>query len=113
VGREMGSEQRKFRSEQWSGPLNPKYDGGNYSVKKRVFERDNYVCQRCGLNDRRVLVMDHIKNKAIYPELRYDMDNCITLCANCHMIKTKEDKELKQWRSTMLKKPTLSVPDVV
>ena len=39
--------------------------------------------------------MDHIRNKSLHKEDIYEIENGITLCANCHLIKTKEDKELK------------------
>lgn len=52
-------------------------------VHSRVLYRDNYTCQMCdqyGGN----LQVDHIKSWAKYPELRFDADNCRTLCMACH-----------------------------
>jgi len=52
--------------------------------RKAVFERDNYICQKCGKRGNGELNADHIKSWALYPELRYTLSNGRTLCANCH-----------------------------
>lgn len=52
-------------------------------MQKDVFERDNYTCQLCG--DRgKDLQVDHIQSWAEYVELRFNINNCRTLCAKCH-----------------------------
>lgn len=48
-----------------------------------VFMRDDYTCQSC--EKRGVeLQADHIKPWALFPELRYAIDNGRTLCVPCH-----------------------------
>ena len=61
------------------------------SLKRQAMERDFYTCQYCHISDRDVLTVDHKLSKSIYPELKHDIDNLITLCANCHLKKTKKD----------------------
>ena len=62
--------------------------------RKTVFERDKYACQKC-LKRGGKLHADHIKPWALYPNLRYDLNNGQTLCKTpCHSIKTIEDKKL-------------------
>ena len=48
-----------------------------------VFMRDDYICTSCG-DEGVYLEADHIKPWALYPELRYAIDNGRTLCKPCH-----------------------------
>jgi 5-methylcytosine-specific restriction endonuclease McrA len=51
--------------------------------RKAVKERDNYTCQICGATDK-MTVAHHKQPFALFPELRYETSNGITLCYNCH-----------------------------
>ena len=59
-----------------------------FDWRKNVFERDNYTCQCCGQHGGK-LNAHHIKNFSDNEQLRYDVDNGITLCFNCHSLKSK------------------------
>jgi len=50
----------------------------------KVFGRDNYVCTNC--NKGGYLEAHHIKPWKGYPELRFDINNGITFCVDCHKI---------------------------
>jgi len=72
----------------WKGGITPKNERIRESLefklwRKAVFERDNFTCQKCGEKGGR-LVAHHIFNFADYPELRFAIDNGITLCNKCH-----------------------------
>lgn len=64
------------------------------SLKKIVLKRDGFTCQCCFLYDEEILQVDHIIPKSIRQDLYYRIENCITLCPNCHAYKTKKDRVL-------------------
>lgn len=95
-GRKMPIESRLRLSEQRKGEGNPSWQGGITPISKKirksienkiwrklVFERDNWTCQICGIRGGR-LHSHHIKEFSEFPELRFDINNGITLCYECH-----------------------------
>lgn len=56
--------------------------------KKKVYKKDNYTCQCCGKRNGQgkkvTLNAHHIFNWNDYEDLRYDIENGITLCKECH-----------------------------
>lgn len=90
---------RQLNLGKWKADRSPLWKGGKKNYwRSEVLRRDSFKCQECGNDDIRVLNADHIKSKAVYPELQFDLTNGITLCANCHAIKTLEDTELYKWK---------------
>jgi hypothetical protein len=98
LGRKFSQEHRKklsaakygFRGEQhwnWKGGYSSAYRLRRSSDYKNwrtaVFLRDNFTCQKCG--DKNIYVTaHHIKSFSHYPELRFDINNGMTLCEECH-----------------------------
>jgi hypothetical protein len=54
-----------------------------HELRQMVLERDNHTCRKCGATDK-PLHCHHIEPVAINPIESADMDNCITLCVDCH-----------------------------
>lgn len=50
--------------------------------RQQVIKRDDYTCQQCGSTQK--LQAHHVKSWEDFPELRYDIDNGLTLCSDCH-----------------------------
>jgi 5-methylcytosine-specific restriction endonuclease McrA len=51
--------------------------------REAVFKRDDYTCQFCKERGGE-LHPDHIKPFALFPRLRFDINNGRTLCVACH-----------------------------
>ena len=74
----------------WKGGITPKYrlirNSPEYRLwREAVFARDAWTCKECGKAGGR-LHAHHIKTFAEYPELRFAIDNGVTLCIPCHEI---------------------------
>ena len=90
----------KCRAVMYTGDKNPNWRGGvrsgrkgydrdlamgakNYRAwKNAVKNRDGHTCQLCG--SQKDLVAHHIYNYNTHTQLRYALDNGITLCNKCH-----------------------------
>ena len=88
--------QSDFYKINYSGENSPNWKGGitkeskllrhteKYKIWKiEVFNRDKKVCQCCGKTSSKNQP-HHIYNFSQYPELRFDVNNGITLCIECH-----------------------------
>lgn len=51
--------------------------------RKSVFERDNWTCRACGEKGL-YLEAHHIKPWKLFPEVRFDLVNGLSLCLRCH-----------------------------
>lgn len=72
----------------WKGGISPEHNKIRQSIEYRIwsnaiFSRDNWTCQKTGIRGGK-LAAHHIKNFAQYPELRFAIDNGITLEKDVH-----------------------------
>lgn len=91
---------REIRKQRMLGENNPMWRGGCSDKERRnsaykswrikVFNRDGFICQRCGYYNgcgekRRDLHAHHIVRWIDSIELRYEVENGMTLCVPCHI----------------------------
>jgi len=81
---------------QIKGENNPKWKGGitpeniksrqslEYAIwRMEIFKKDNFTCRFCKKRGGK-LVAHHLQSFSEFPELRFSVDNGITLCRSCH-----------------------------
>src|SRR3990167_1939199 len=72
----------------WKGGISPINEAMRKTIEYKIwrrntFERDDYTCQWCRVKGC-YIEAHHIKRFSDYPNLRFDLNNCITLCKPCH-----------------------------
>lgn len=77
------------RNPRWKGGITPENLKIRHSIeynlwRESVFARDNWTCQKTGIKGGK-LVSHHILNFSKYPELRFAIDNGITLSRESHI----------------------------
>ena len=86
--RKIGDSQRGSKSHNWKGGIyktnndirrSPEYKFWN----KQCLLRDNFTCQKTGISGGK-LIVHHINNFSDFPELRFDIENGITLSLESH-----------------------------
>lgn len=78
-----------------------------------VFARDSYTCVWCGIKGG-TLNADHIKPFALYPELRFAIDNGRTLCVPCHKTTDTFARNIKNMKdNTGFNSKTGEIEDLV
>lgn len=74
----------------WKGGISSLYDKIKQTDKYKlwrneVYKRDYWTCQICGKHcEGKDIIAHHKKSFSEYPESRFDINNGITLCRNCH-----------------------------
>ena len=74
-----------------------------YRWKKEIKKRDGYKCKMNNKECKGVLEAHHILAWRDYPDLRYDINNGITLCKFHHPLKYSEEKRLSPYFSSLIK----------
>lgn len=75
--------------------LEDKRECNRYKIwRKDVYQRDNWKCRIGDKNCSGRIIAHHILGWASYPELRYEVNNGITLCLAHHPLKRAEEKRL-------------------
>jgi|AntAceMinimDraft_18_1070375.scaffolds.fasta_scaffold120866_2 hypothetical protein len=107
LGKHHTEESKRKISEANKGANNKNWNGGIENIKDKrnaieyrewrlmVFGRDDYTCHDCGKRGV-YLEAHHIKSWKEHPELRFEINNGMTLCRSCHIKKHKEIRRLKK-----------------
>lgn len=75
----ISDEERELWKKQRRG--SESYEYGKW--RRVVFERDDYTCAYCGQRGGK-LEAHHLEGWKVNKELRYDINNGVTLCVSCH-----------------------------
>jgi len=73
----------------WKGGITPKQakirQSSEYIIwRNEVYRRDYWICMLCGNKCKKDIIAHHLKSFSDFPELRFSVDNGITLCRSCH-----------------------------
>jgi hypothetical protein len=73
----------------WRGGITPINQKLRHSIEyenwgKSIYKKDNYVCQCCGIKGVGILNAHHLYSWDEHPDLRFDINNGVTLCKHCH-----------------------------
>jgi len=74
----------------WKGGISSEYDEIKQTQEYKewrasVYRRDQWTCVQCSYKGKKI-VAHHIKEFSDFPELRFDVDNGVTLCRSCHAL---------------------------
>jgi len=80
---------RGKKNPRWKGGINLENERIRHSLewkiwRDEVYRKDNWTCRICGKKCKKDIVAHHIKLFSNFPELRFSVDNGITLCRSCH-----------------------------
>lgn len=90
---------------EWKPELHKEHEAGLLKRWARsIKKRDNYKCKKCGESERRLLEAHHIKPRKDFPDLKFEMNNGITLCLNCHIKEHEHNPLIVKLISSKIKK---------
>ncbi len=84
----------------YNRPLNS-FEYSNW--RKEVFTRDNFTCKMSKGECSKRIEAHHILSWKQYPELRYDINNGITLCRAHHPLKRAEEERLSPFFQELIR----------
>ena len=90
----IGLAQRGSKNANWKGGITPESEKERKSIeyyewRRNIFHRDRFTCRVC--LSRGYVQANHIYPFRSYKELRYDINNGITLCVECHKFVFKRE----------------------
>jgi 5-methylcytosine-specific restriction endonuclease McrA len=81
------------------------YDDPVYKAWRiKVYKRDNFTCQMPGCKKKGSVQAHHIEKWSSASTLRFDVDNGISLCRNCHRKVTGHETYYKELFREIIRK---------
>ena len=69
----------------------------NQSLRKKVFERDDFICQKCKIQDKTTNLLEVHHINPLYSGGKDELNNLITLCNNCHHFAPNTKEEFEEY----------------
>ncbi len=69
----------------------------NQALRKKVFERDNFTCQKCKIQDKTAKLLEVHHIIPLYSEGKDELNNLIILCNDCHHFAPNTREELEEY----------------
>lgn len=105
IGFPKGKHNTKISGENhymWKGGITPLNRKIRHSLEYRIAcadskKRDNYICQMPGCGVRGGdLHSHHVKSFVGHPDLRFEINNLITLCVSCHRRVNRNEEKYEE-----------------
>ncbi|MFH0831961.1 MAG: HNH endonuclease [archaeon] len=69
----------------------------NQTLKKKVFERDNFTCRKCKIQDKTLRILEAHHIVPICMGGKDEIDNLITLCNDCHHFAPNKKEDFEEY----------------
>lgn len=109
--KKIGDAHRGRKYPERMGENNPSWKGGVTSEQMKarksleyiiwrneVYKKDFWTCRICKIKCRKgQIIAHHLKLFSDFPELRFSIDNGVTLCRKCHVLLHKGMKQIPEY----------------
>jgi len=69
----------------------------NQTLRKKVFERDNFTCQKCKIQDKTTRTLEAHHITPLYLGGKDEIENLITLCFDCHKFAPDKKEKFEEY----------------
>jgi predicted HNH restriction endonuclease len=71
----------------------------NFSLRKKCFERDNFICKKCKFEDKTAHKLEAHHIVPLVLGGKDELENLITLCFDCHHFAPNKKEEFEAYLS--------------
>jgi len=69
----------------------------NQTLRKKAFERDNFTCQKCKIQDKTARILEAHHIIPLFMEGDNELQNIITLCSDCHHFAPDKKEDFEEY----------------